>query len=222
MKKSFLIIGLGRFGIGIVRTLAELKCDLIAIDRDEVVVSKAAEIITHCAICDSTKLSSLKEIGAKNIDHAVVAIGGNLQSTILTVINLKELGIPRITVRVDEDEYISVMERLGATEVIIPEEESAVSLATHIVSDGILDYYKVSKEYGVIQMKVNERFEEMDLIKLDSRNRFDVNIIGIMRGEEFSIPRGTDIVKPGDVLMVMGKDTNLIKFENIMNKKPAN
>ncbi len=217
MKKSFAIIGLGRFGLGIVKTLSELKCDVLAIDVRRDSVEKAAEYNNHCVICDATKKANLKELGINNIDHAVVAIGNNLQSTILTTINLKELGVPHITVRVDEEEYISVMERLGATDVIIPEEASSISLANQIVSDNVLDYYKVKKEYSMMQIKVRKLFKARTLIDIDSRNKYNVNIVGIIRNEEFFIPKGTDEIRAEDILLIIGKTNNIIKFDNSIN-----
>lgn len=218
MKKSFVIIGLGRFGLGIVKTLSELKSDVIAIDVDKERVSKAAEYIDHCVICDATKINNLRELGVNNVDHAVVAIGNNLQATLLTTINLKELGIKQITVRVDDVEYVSVMERIGATEVIVPEEASAHALANQIVSDSILDYHKVEKDFGLIQIKVSPNFNETSLIDLDLRNTFDVNVVGIIRDKKFFIPKGHDLIKPLDIVTVIGKTDRITKFDRFINK----
>lgn len=216
-KKSFAIIGLGRFGMEIVKTLTQLKCDLIAIDLDESRVSKASEYVNHCVICDSTKKINLKDLGVGTVDHAVVAIGNNLTATILTTINLKELGVKKVTVRVDEEEYVAVMERIGADDVIFPEEASAISLANQIISNNVLDYYRVNKDFGVVQIKVNENFEEKSLIELRARELFDINIIGITRNKKFFLPKGTDMVKPDDTIMVIGKQENVVNFEQFIS-----
>lgn len=217
MKKSFLIVGLGRFGLSIVKTLKDLKADVIAIDIDENQVNKAATMINHCVICDATNKNHLKEIGASHIDHAVITIGGNLQATIIATINLKEMGVKEITVRVDDDEYVSIMERLGATDVIIPEEASAVGLANQIISDSILDYYKISAEFGIVQIQIREGFKPISLISLDSRNSFDVNIVGIMRDNHFFIPKGVDMIQAKDVIFVIGKTFKITKFDSYLN-----
>lgn len=218
MKKSFAVIGLGRFGLSIVKTLSELKCDVLAIDQDNERVSKASEYIQNCAVCDATKKVYLHDLAVQNVDHAIVAIGNNLQATILATINLHELGVKKITVRVDDEEYISVVNRLGATDIIIPEESAAVSLAHQIVSDNILDYYKIKKEYGVSQLRVKKGFNPIVLIDLDSRNKFDVNIVGIIRKEDFFIPRGTDKVIGEDILLVVGKATKVLKLDQYLNE----
>ena len=139
MKKSFVIIGLGRFGIGVVKELVSLKRDCLAIDKFEDAVKNVSQIMSNCAVADGTKIEALRELEVESVDHAIVAIGNNLQDTILTVINLRELGVKQITVRIDSDDFKDVMLRLGATDVIIPEEASAISLANQIISDTILD-----------------------------------------------------------------------------------
>ena len=118
MKKTFLIIGLGRFGMAVIKTLSELNAEVIAIDVNEKAVEEASRYVEHCAICDSTRIKALEEIDASSYDHAVVAIGNNVQASILTVINLKELGLKKISVRADSEEYAKVLARLGADEVL--------------------------------------------------------------------------------------------------------
>lgn len=218
MKKSFLIIGLGRFGLALVKTLSNLKCEVLAIDMDEESVNEASQYISHCLVCDATKLHNLEELSLSNIDHAVVAIGNNLQASILTTINLKELKVKHITVRVDQHEYVSVMERIGADDTIIPEEASAISLANQIMSDTIIDYYDVADEYGIVQIQVPEDFKEKSLIELDPRNNFDINVIAIIREEKFFIPKGNDVIKANDIVMVIGKKNKITKFDHYLTK----
>ena len=212
MKKSFAIIGLGRFGLGIVKTLSNLNCELIAIDIDNASANKAAQYVDHVIISDSTNINNLKEIGISNVDHVVVAIGNNLQATILTTINLKELGVKRITVRVDSDQHSIVMQRLGADEVIIPEEASAISLANQIISDSFLDYYKLNGDYGVVKVKVKPQHQGKALMELDLRNRYDVNIVGISRKGKFFLPKGTDTLLKDDLVYVIGKTQSILKI----------
>ena len=218
MKKSFIVIGLGRFGINVAKGLVDLKSDCLAIDKYEYAVKKVSSFAPNCAIADGTKIAALEELGVSSIDHAIVAIGNNLQDTILTVINLKSLGVKRITVRIDSDEFRDVMMRLGATEVIIPEEASAIGLANQIRSDTILDYYKPNDEFAMATVVVGEGFEEKPLIDLDWRKKFDINIIGVTRHDVFFQPKPNDVIKRHDVLTVFGADKKISKFDNYLNK----
>lgn len=219
MKKSFIIIGLGEFGSCVAKTLEMMNCDLLAVGHDEEQVSKIAADVPHCLIADSTKLNVLKELGASSVDHAVVCIENNFQASILTIMNLKKLGVKKITVRADDEEHKEVYKMLGASEVIIPEEASAISLANQIVSDTILDYYEVSKDYAMAKSIVGKNFVSRSLIELDVRNRFDINIVGIIKeGEKFSVPRGTDTLSPGDIVVVVGKKAKIGKFDRFLNR----
>lgn len=218
MKKSFVIIGLGRFGIGVVKELVSLKRDCLAIDKFEDAVKNVSQIMSNCAVADGTKIEALRELEVESVDHAIVAIGNNLQDTILTVINLRELGVKQITVRIDSDDFKDVMLRLGATDVIIPEEASAISLANQIISDTIMDYYSVHDEYSMATIVVGKNFEEITLLNLASMKRFDINIIGIKRDDKFIQPKANDLIKPGDLLTIFGPDKNITKFDAFLNK----
>ena len=217
MKKNFVVIGLGQFGTGIVKELVALKCDCLAIDKDEKAVEGISHLVPNCAVCDSTKIEALDELEVKSINHAIVAIGENIEETILTVINLKELGVKQITVRINSQKFSDVMLKIGATEIIIPEEASAKSLAHQIISDSILDYLKVNDEFSLAKIVVGEDFKETSLRDLNTIKRFDINILGINRGDEFIQPKADDTVLPGDILTVFGPDKKINKFDTFLN-----
>ncbi|MDE6241061.1 MAG: TrkA family potassium uptake protein [Anaeroplasmataceae bacterium] len=219
MKKSFIVIGLGRFGSFVAKSLANLNCDILAMDISEDCVTEIARDIEHCVIADSTKISTLKELGVASIDHAVVAIGNNLEASILTTMNLKALGVKNITVRSDSEGYREIYERLGATEVIIPEEASATSLANQIASDAILDYYAIDKDYAIVQIQVGPKFPSQTLIDLNLRNKFDVNIVGIIHEDKFYIPRGTDYLVPSDIMVLVGTKQKIRKVDAFINQE---
>ena len=217
MKKSFVVIGLGQFGTGIVKELVALKSDCLAIDKNEKAVEEISHLVPNCAICDSTKIEALRELDVASINHAIVALGENIEETILTVINLKELGVKQITVRINSQTFSDVMMKIGATEIIIPEEASAKSLAHQIISDSILDYLKVNEEYSLAKIKVGENFKETSLRDLNTIKRFDINILGINRGDNFIQPKADDTILPGDILTVFGPDKKINKFDTFLN-----
>ena len=220
MKKTFMVIGLGRFGSCVARVLVNNKCDIIAIDKNEKSVRDLSKIVNNCVIADSTSLSVLSDLDANKVDHAIVAIGNNLQASILTVINLKKLGVRKITVRADDITYKEVFEALGATDVIVPEESSAISLGNQIMSDSVLDYYGVSDDYAMVKVIVGNLFVPKNLIELNLRSLFDVNVVGITRNNKFFIPKGTDSINPGDVVVVVGTRNRISKLDDFFNKDP--
>lgn len=219
MKKSFIVIGLGRFGASVAKVLNNLNCDILGMDIDEESVNELASTIEHLVIADSTKLIVLKELGVASIDHAVVAIGNNLEASIITTLNLKALGVKNITVRSDRADYKEMYLRLGATEVIVPEEASAISLANQIASDAILDYYLIDNDYAIVKIAVGPKFVARQLVELDLRNRFDVNIVGIIRNSKFYIPRGTDSIEALDIVVLVGTKAKIKKVDSFINQE---
>lgn len=219
MKKSFLVIGLSRFGLSVVQSLTDLGAEVIAVDINEEAVKKVAEYTEHCFICDGVVIEDLKAIGANNVDHAIVTIGGKLDSTILTYMNLRDLGVKRITVRIDDERYIEILKRLGATEFISPENTAGNTLANQIIGNSVLEYYYIDKKYGISKIQVSSKFKAIQLLDLDSRNKFDVNIVGIIRNNNFFIPKETDSIEPNDIILVIGRNSKMVKFEQKINKE---
>lgn len=219
MKKSFIVVGLGRFGQSVAKTIESLKGEVLAVDIDAEEVRKVSEQVTRCAICDATSLSALKELGAENMTDGIVAIGNDLQAAILTLMNLKELGVERVIVRLSDKTYAPIFERLGADKLVIPEEDFGVSLAHSLVSRNVSDYYQIASRYGIVRMKVGETFSDKTLVDMDARNKYDVNIIGIFRNGEFYIPKATEPVHARDELLVIGKNDKISRFELYVNKE---
>ena len=215
MKKSFLVIGLGRFGSNVAKTLVSLNCDVLAVDINEEAVQAVSKVVgQHCIVADTSKASVINEIMGKNVvDHAVIGIGNNLQASILTIVNLKNIGVPKITVRADMEAHRELYMMVGATE-----EASAISLANQIQSDSTLDYYNLSKDFAIVKISVGDNFKSKSLIELNIRNAFDVNIVGIIKNNgEFFIPRGTDLITPKDIVVAVGTRQKLKKFDGFLN-----
>ena len=216
-KKSFLVVGLGRFGASVALTLARSNCDVLAMDIDEDAVASIAKEITHSVIADSTKMSVLEKLGAKGVDHAVVAIGNNLEASILTIVNLKNLGVKKITVRADNENYKEIFTLVGATEVVVPEEDFGEAFGNQIKSDSIMDYYFITDDHAMAQISVSVDFEGKNLKELDLRNSFNINIVGIIRNNKFFIPLWSDSLLKGDIVVVAGKDKDISKIDNFLN-----
>lgn len=220
MKKSVAVIGLGRFGMSMVKTLVESKCDVLAIDNNKDKVAEAGKYIQHCLICDSTKLEHLEEAGIQNVNHVVICIGKNVQATILTLINLKELGIEKISVRVDSEEYIKVMYNLGATEVMFPERDFGIDIAKRISiknTSSIESYFDLEGGFVHVKFKVKEDFQPVFIKDIQPIHKFEVIINLVIRGDNVILPNGDTEIMPNDLLYVVGKHSKVIKFEEFLN-----
>lgn len=219
MKKTYAVLGLGRFGLAVVEGLAKQSdAEVIAIDQEEALVARAAEFTNNVYICDTTNRRSLEEVNIQSVDHVVVAIGSNIEATILTTLIVKDLGIEKITVRVDEDLYGPVMLKLGATSIISPQKLAGQRLANRVLSDKFADYFNIEGDFGIVEVDLSETWKQITIEKLDLRNRFNINILLINRkGKLFSPSRGTQI-KPQDTLFIFGKREDIIKFDETLNK----
>ncbi|OZM58416.1 potassium transporter Trk [Lottiidibacillus patelloidae] len=214
MKKEFAVIGLGRFGSSICRALVEKGMEVLAIDIDEDRVNAFSNIASHAVMADTTDEKTLKELGIRNFDHVIVAIGDNIQASILTSLILKELGVKHITVKAQNDYHEKVLSKIGADRVIHPERDMGKRIAHQIVSNNVLDALELSDKHSVIEVIANKRMDGNTLVELDVRAKYGCNIIGMKRGEEIIVsPKADFQIREGDLLIVIGANNDIERFE---------
>ncbi|MDW0115880.1 TrkA family potassium uptake protein [Sporosarcina thermotolerans] len=214
MKKEFVVIGLGRFGGSIVKELVELGADVMAIDVSHERVEEFAQIATTAVSADTTDESALRALGIRNFEHVVVAIGENIQASILTTLILKEIGIKKVTVKAQNDYHEKVLSKIGADQVVHPERDMAKRLANNMVSNNILDYLELSDEYSIVEIRANEKIAGFTLIDLDIRAKFGVNIVAIKRQSQILVsPQAIEEIELNDILIVIGSDIDIHRFE---------
>ncbi len=217
-KKSFAVIGMGRFGQSVVEELIKKDVDVLVIDKDPEVIAKMSKIATHAVTLDTTDTLALKEVGISSIDHVVVAIGEQLQSSILTTLILKDLGVNKITVKVQNEDHAKVVLKLGADEIVQPEQQSGKRLASRIVSNNVLDYIDLNESHSFIVVYATEKIIDSTIINLDVRNKFNINVVAIRRDGNIIIPTPADVIETNDQLLLIGKNTDLDKFNNWLRK----
>ncbi|WP_411843942.1 potassium channel family protein [Salinicoccus sp. HZC-1] len=218
MDKEFAIIGLGRFGGSIVKELRELEMDVLAIDVDEDRVNEFADIATQSVIGNTTDETVLKNLGLRNFDNVIVAIGDNIQSSILTTLLLKDLGVKKVTVKAQSDYHARVLDKIGADVVVHPERDMGRRIAHRLVSSSVLDYLELSDEHSIVEVYATEKLANQSLLDLDIRAEFGVSIIAIKRGSDIIVsPDPTVNIKESDVLIVIGYDEDLNKFEKTLS-----
>lgn len=217
--KSFAVIGLGQFGQAVVHELIENKMDVIAIDNNEEVAKIVGQELPTTFVADSTDEKALKEIGVNEVDAAIVAFGDNQEASVLTTVILRELGIKNIIVRVDNDYYVSIMKKLGATEVITPQKAAGTALANRIGNEDYQDYYKLDNRYSVVSISVNPGFIPITLKEMSPKTFYGVNVVLIKRGNRSFVPGGTDSLLPDDTVYVVGTVKEIATFREAINGK---
>ena len=202
MDKEYVVIGLGRFGGSIVRELNALDMDVMAIDHDEARVNEYSDIATHAVIADTTD------------DHVIVAIGENIQSSTLTTLILKELGVKKVTAKAQNDYHAKILNKIGADTVVHPERDMGRRIAHNVASASVLDYLELSDEHSLVELKASEKMAGQSIVNLDIRAQYGINIIAIKRGKEIIVSPDPNInIEIGDILIMIGHDNDLNRFE---------
>ncbi|MGY3714088.1 potassium channel family protein [Sutcliffiella cohnii] len=213
-RKEFAVIGLGRFGGSICKALSEEGVEVLAIDVDEDRVNAYANIASHAVVGDTTDEAVLKSLGIRNFDHVIVAIGDSIQASILTTLILKELGVPHITVKATNDYHERVLNKIGADQIVHPERDMGKRIAHNIISNNVLDYLELSEEHSIVEIVASRRLDGHSIIDLDIRAKYGINIVAIKRGKDIIVsPQATEIIRHGDILIVIGADTDINRFE---------
>ena len=218
-KKSFAVIGLGQFGRAVVDELLENGMDVIAIDNNPEAINKVAKYLPTSFVADCTDEQALKELGIKDVDAAIVAFGDNKEASILTTVILREFGIEHIIVRVDDDYYLPIMKKLGATEVITPQKAAGQALANRLGNSDYKDFYKLDDKYSVISIVINPGFIPVTLRELNSKEVFGVSIVLIVRNNRSFVPGGNDSLLPDDMIFVVGTTRDIKTFREELNGK---
>jgi trk system potassium uptake protein TrkA len=211
--KDFVIFGLGKFGRSIAESLTNNGCDVLAIDKNDDVIQDIADIVTHAVQADVTDVDALNALGIRNFDVAIVAISQDMQSSIMATILTKELGVPYVIAKAQNDIHKKVLEKVGADRVIFPEREMGIRLANSLVSDTFLDFIELSPDYSIVEIFVLDEWTGRSLKSLNMRATYGLNVMAIRKGEDVNISPGPDtVLDSNDVLVVIGDNKDLMKI----------
>ncbi|ETP67188.1 TrkA family potassium uptake protein [Planomicrobium glaciei] len=215
VKKQVVVIGLGRFGTSVCKELYRLGHEVLAIDTNVDRVDYLRDYSSHAVVANATDESELKSLGVRNFDHAIVAIGDNLQASVLCTLMLKEIGIAKVWVKARDLQHQKILEKVGADKVIQPENEMGIRVAQHMHSDKIIDYIDLSNEYSIIELVASAKVADKTLNQLNFREKYKCIVLAIKRQEEVDIaPLPNDQLQLGDILIVMGHRNDLKRLED--------
>ena len=203
--KSYIVIGLGKFGAEAAKRLCELNCEVLAIDHNAELVQPISNLVTQAVVADARDKEVLRALGVKDFACAIVAIGDHLADSVLATMNLKELGVPYIVCKASDETHRQVLMKLGADRVVIPEQEHAHRLAKNLSSPNVLDYIELSDEYGIIEFPAPKSWQEKSLKELNVRAKLGVNILAVRRNEKFIVSPAADFqFAAGDIVVLLG------------------
>lgn len=216
MSKQYVVIGAGRFGASVAVKLNELGEEVMVIDRNDEHIHALADRVTHAVQADATDENALKALGVRNFDVAIVAIGSDIQSSILVTLMLKELGIAQIVAKAQGEHHAKVLYKIGADRVILPERDMGIRIANSLVSTNFVDFMELAPDYSIAEIKPKDRWLNKSLRDLNLRTRHSVSLMAIKRGVDIVIAIDSDtIILQDDILVFIGHNDDLIRLEKL-------
>lgn len=212
-KKEFVVFGLGRFGRSVALALAEGGCEVLVVDDNQDKITDIADYVTHAVCASITDAESLEDLGIRNFDGAIVAIGTDLEASVMVTILAKEHGIPYILAKAQNDLHAKILKKVGADMVIFPEKETGIRIANNLMMGNFFDAVELSSMFSMMDLEIPEDWCGHTLRSLNVRATKKVNVIGIRRSGKLNInPDADEPLKSGDVLIVIGKNDVLKKL----------
>lgn len=212
MQQRVVVIGLGIFGFNIVRELYAGGFDVVAIDKNRDAVQRMRDCCTKAIQADGTDKEILDEIGIQADDVAIVSFGEDLAAATLTTLHLKQMKVRTIIVKAPNEEHKLILEKVGATEVMIPEKEIAHKVAKSLMCPNVIDYLPLSDDYMISEMAPPNHFLGKSLAQLQLRSRYRIDVIAvrdIVSGKVQMVPGADFVIKDGDILVVVGKEEDI-------------
>ncbi|MDQ1277681.1 MAG: Potassium transporter TrkA [Thermodesulfobacteriota bacterium] len=214
--KRVIVIGLGIFGINIVRELYEGGFEVYAIDKNKDSVQKVRDFSTKAIVADGTDKEVMELIGVQEDDTVVISFGEDLAASTLITLHMKQLKVKNIIVKAPNEEHKLILEKVGATDVIIPEKEIASKVAKSIITPNVLDYLPLSDGYMIFEMAPPDSFFGKTIAELQLRNKYHIEVIAIrdvLMDRVHMVPQAGFVIKDGEVMVIVGKETDIKKIK---------
>ncbi|GIP59999.1 potassium channel family protein [Paenibacillus woosongensis] len=217
--QQFVVIGLGRFGSSLALELMDLGYEVLGVDLNEELVNDMSAYLTHAVAADATDEDMLKSLGIRNFDCGIVAIGSDIQMSILTAILLKDLGIKTVVAKAISVLHGRALEKLGVDRVIFPERDMGVRVAHQLVTPNLLDYIELSKEYSIVELSVPACLAGKTLGEINPRVNYNCSIVAIHKQTGVIVaPTAMDVLNAGDIMVMIGSNENIDRFEAVINE----
>ncbi len=227
-ERIFAVVGLGTFGMEVANVLAAKGGKVIALDNQEDMIEKVKDSVTQAILVDSTDAEALKNVPLSDVDVAVIAMGENIEASILTTVVFRQIGVPYIVARAVTQTHEHVLKQVGANEVVNIEIAEGRRLASELISPSILDRIPIDKNISVAEILLPESFANKSLKQLDLRNNYRVNVVTVKRTlvsvdemgnpvkeEQILFPGPEEVMKPSDVIIVVGRNEDIEVLKEI-------
>lgn len=207
--KSYVVIGLGRFGTELAMKLYEMGNEVLAIDEDSDVIQRISDHVTHAVIGNATDEMVLRSVGIRNFDCAIVSVASDIQASVLITLMLKELGVKHVIAKAQSEIHLKLLQKIGADRIVFPERDMAVRLAQSLSEANVLEFIELSDEFSIIEMKPLKSWVSKTLKDLDIRSKHGVNVIAIRdkKTRQFTVSPPADyVISNDDFMIIVGKN----------------
>ncbi len=209
-NKQYMVLGLGRFGESLAKSLYKQGHEVLAIDSDEELVDAIAPYVTQAIRIDATDEGALQSLGVRNFDAAIVSIGQNMRDSILVCVLLKELGVPYLIAKATDELHAKVLRKVGVDRVIFPERDMGMRLAKSLLTPNVLELMDLSDDYQLVEIILPMKWAGNTIIGVDVRKKYGISILAIHRDGQFLVSPSPDTVfETGDILLVLGQKDDL-------------
>ena len=214
MKKTYAVFGLGRYGVAVARELVYNGAEVIAVDMDERIVNAAADELPICKCADITDPDVIRQLGISNVDVVIIAMANNLEASVMAVTLCKEIGVKTVIAKCANEMHQKILTRVGADKVVFPENESGIRLAKNLLSSGFVDMVSLAKNVSMIELDVKPEWVGKNLIELNLRKKYSINVVAIRKGESVSVDIDPHAPLQGeDKLIVIANTERLSKLK---------
>jgi trk system potassium uptake protein TrkA len=214
--RQFAVIGLGRFGSHVVRSLYENGQKVLAIDSDAAAVQRVKDYSTQAVVLDARDKQRLRALGIRDYDVVVISLGESIEASALVALHLKEIGVKRLVAKAGSDDHARLLELIGVDEIIMPERQAAERLANRLRDANVLDYIPLGRGFSIHELAPPEHFLDKSLEELKLRNRFHVQVLAVRdsRSGEVEVNPGAQFrIQPHHILIVLGRNEDLERIE---------
>ena len=214
LNKTYAVFGLGRYGYSVAKELVNCGVDVIAVDSDEQIVNALASELPFCKCADTTDIEVLKKLGVSSVDTVIVAMAGNIEASVMTVMLCKELGVPNVIAKSSSEMHYKILTKVGADKVVFPEKQSGVRLAKNLLSSGFVDMIELNTEISMIEVDVKKDWVGKNLLQLNLRKKYSLNVVAIKENNHIDINVDPTLpLNPEMKLIVVGNKNKLTKLK---------
>lgn len=214
-RKQYAVFGLGKFGWSVAATLAQSGCEVLAVDKSRETVEAIADEVTCAVYADMTNPKAVQGLGLENIDVAVIALAEDMEASIMGTLLVKEAGVPYILAKAVNGLHADILKKIGADEVVYPEQDSGIRVARNLVSGGFEDLFSLSDTFSMVEMRIPGQWDGKTLRELDLRDRYRINVVALKENDEIRVDlHPDDRMRSAATMILIGNNIDLERMKD--------